>query len=1063
MYMSNYFKKVIMRSLTWYVEKDLSSTIHKNIYFKQYKWGTFERNVLHWSRFPIDSAFRVFLSAILFVNAIFLLDVNTKLDLRNIIGVGESLIAWQAPILSAQLTILGVLLPLVIGLVGFLLQSKTASRVTWYSYQRYSAVLFIAMSGILLSAAIIISIYLETYLDEKWLSVNYLILSLWFLFNILMTGRFIFVTFMIVQEDSRENILLRFTIAEAFLDGVKGRIFSNISKNSVNNKILSIKNEFKDSIINRYLDDENFLPVSFNRVRPKYINDINYCLFSAFLNFFIWARNKDVKIKLMPIDSTVASSNIELLRVKGKPPSILERLLLRLSVSLSERKAYESEMTDYVRFFIVGAAIDDLRDDNLILFSESMKRISKWHCALTDSFSYIEDGQQRNWLLLSEGAFSNDYHTELLKEYFYIVKRAIAKIPDSSAYFEEAALLYQRLYARAKLVIPQKMSEDLLHSQYLVWVNLILWSSKVKSDNNARSALATEYENSIITFIGYWEMWRFYVGGKRTAKVSEIEKFEFSHVQLKKTALMVLFSLSENDEMSIPWVFDAFLHWLNSWESGRPNHFVGFWREELLDPSFLSNEVGSRLWDFILNGANYSEEAAISVIRENISLDYRLIMAALICNRFGISKDLDGEPYVNRLISCNYFDSQMSERTSRSYQISPSNVFESFLRLRGTYSAQTTDFSRHIDQFLDMVRDVGRSKLVSGRLYSGSYGYGLAQITEAYIRICIDLSKKPWRLSSQWQDLIVSDFVTDEGRNSILRDIDNWLKTGETLLESGDVEAGTHENFKESISAIQQLVSGLNKSRLKDAEIDQERLIEFGFSASKSGFDRNTSSKYLRLFNDVEHSHDDVGTERRLRIVDYSKAHVSKGIEVNRAVNEEEWLSDSVKDNISRNIFQDLFQVDFTRTGTFEDKLEMLRSALSDAQALQKEGLSPVLILNSSPVSYLLSKLAYGLEDVPDLVVDEAQRGSDESFLVNGVPVLDAPSGKGQFCIVVPKESFRLVRFHEYEQGRFVDVGYENLDQEKLKLDLVLKYSMETKISDEDRFLYKLVAEVVGG
>lgn len=254
----------VLNTLAYQIEKNLKESIFNSEAYKANRWNLLESQIIQWSRNPILYIIWIFIALTLLLTA-------GHLFVRSITPIKPGtlydwswLYDWQTTLLSVQVTLVGVVLPLAISLVSFLLQRKTASKAIWSLYRQYSGFLFIGFSGLAALVFILAGPYLETLVESVSYTLWCVFSFAWVSVNILLIGWFIRATFLIVHEPSRDSLLLRYTINESFTASIRKRLSKLIPENAVHYKLVSIPKESNLEVSTLRFSQENENIISSN-------------------------------------------------------------------------------------------------------------------------------------------------------------------------------------------------------------------------------------------------------------------------------------------------------------------------------------------------------------------------------------------------------------------------------------------------------------------------------------------------------------------------------------------------------------------------------------------------------------------------------------------------------------------------------------------------------------------------------------------------------------------------------------------------------------------------------
>ncbi|MFT5709065.1 MAG: hypothetical protein ACI9ES_003372, partial [Oceanospirillaceae bacterium] len=108
----------LLNSLQYHVNKNINETLYQNKAFLSSKWSFLQHNVLRWSQRHSHYIFLSVILAILTVTNLVLWKGELTPIAISYFPHWKKLTEWQGVFLAGQLTIVGVLYPLVIGLIG---------------------------------------------------------------------------------------------------------------------------------------------------------------------------------------------------------------------------------------------------------------------------------------------------------------------------------------------------------------------------------------------------------------------------------------------------------------------------------------------------------------------------------------------------------------------------------------------------------------------------------------------------------------------------------------------------------------------------------------------------------------------------------------------------------------------------------------------------------------------------------------------------------------------------------------------------------------------------------
>lgn len=1050
-----------LNTLDYQVEKNLKETIYNSEAYKVHRWNFLESQIIQWSRYPLRYIFFISFALALLLTAGYLLEESIFTLESGVLYKWNWLYGWQKVLLSVQVTLVGVVLPLAISLVGFLLQKKTASKAIWSLYRQYSGFLFIGFSGL----AALVFIMVGPYLETLFLPVSYTLwcaLSfIWISVNILLIGWFIRATFLIVHEPSRDVLLLRYTINESFTESIRKRLSRLIPENAVHYKLVPNLEGSSIEVSTIRFSQENERIISTSYRTPRYVSGIRF----RFLAAAVFLANKQSEKKqgnkelILPLSlDNQASKKYVLAACSGFNPGIVVRILLRLSYQFSKNKPFEDDLLDDILFSLIGSASDELRERNDTLFKQSVKRLAEWHCSVNDALTFVNDEKKDdNWLLLpSSSLWSRTYLDQILREYYQLTIQAVKVLPESVSFYEDIAHLQLYINNWGKRDLPEKVVTELINSSYLTWVALVGWAG---TTSKAPSTLIyNQYESALLAYVGAWESWPMYLEPRSRRWKDNIKSVPLYLKHLCCTGQLIVTALRHNEEVAAEWAADMLLNWFETISLHEYPQGQYLWIHELITTNILERDSTSDIWQFILNQNSYDEKSATQLAMENAWLDVRILSAAYIQAHAKGSDDGFLRNLILALIDEKRLKPTGGTHRGRESLSTGGDILAAYIRQRCYWEYGGKSYGNWLDSIVNLFARIDEPKRVSGRVYSSVGVDDVRSLQSEYVKLSIVKSSKPWKLSQRWIEIIFSPVYEQIHRDNLVDDLRVWLDIAKNHIAKED-EIYTEKkikNFIESVEELIALITNRGMDAIRNAPIDQDRLLEFGRSASKSGFAKETGGILLRFFKDVIKSDKKTNEKAKaLSLSGYSKSNISSGIEVNRAINEEEWMDNAVNKHISNSLFNELFKLPRVVETRFDSNLDLLKRLSADIRQFSDDLGDTVVFIGDWDIHRILTTTIFTSDDSKGLNLEQRQ-GFGDAYIchLEGSAVYQIPHHRGDFSLLVSKSIFKSITFTEFSDDRFVDVTCKDLDEETLKLTLVFKYYMEVKFGSEPIYSY---------
>lgn len=1052
----------LLNSLSFQVEKNLKETVYSSDTFNAHKWNLWEKQIIQWSKAPLVNVVKIFFLTGLIAFGGWLIENQFSLLESGDLYQWKWLYPWQPTILSSQLTLIGVVFPLVIGFVSFLLQSATASKSIWELYRHYSGFIFTGFSGLGLSIFILSGYYIETFLPMVSYSLWCVVSTAWMIANIILSGWFLWSTFQIIHEPSRDKLILRYTINESFIYSIRKRLSQLIPENSVDRGLIGDLNEehieVKNFSFSHTNENKTLVSKSFNK--ESYVSDVFFRIQKIALSITSSRHNKKkpsdkVQLELPLSVDQIARKEQIIVTISGQPLTLLERLLFKASYCFSKQKPFEEDILDDIIFALIGSVIDNFKDNKPKLFEESLKRLVEWHAAVTDALSFTNDnGFIDNWLMLPASSFwHRTYLNQLLREYYLLSQLTVSKISESPEYFEDIVNLHIRMHNRSKSELPSLLVKELIDGHHLTWVALTQhWD---KESMPTGSTNADKYENAIITYAGSWEQWPMFVASRSEPWDQNFKAIPVLLHYLTCTGLKLITTARNDDEIASKWAVDMLLYWYRNVSNYQHPNQKYLWKHEIITPQLLEEQPLGQTWKEILSGHNFEASSAALIALENSWKDIRLIAASYISSKPNSKNYPLLQSLTSNLLSGDFFKPSNDMDIQRGGISSGKDILTAFIRQKFSSRLGADGYSGWLNSIIERFNRNEEPKHVMGRVYSGWGAHGIESLNEQYVALSVMLSEQEWQLPNRWYEIIDSELFNQKSREVLISDLQNWLQIADAQL--ADNEANTN-NFKCSIESVITKLSDKNLDDIRNSEIDVDQLDLLGQAASISGFNPDKGGMLLKLFKSIEYDlQPNDSSLYMLRINGYSKSSIAKGIDASKPINEEEWLDRAIAKNISLNLFNKLSSIKNTIESSFENTKDLLNRIAVDIRENAPNHAPMSLFIGPWEIHRFLSEASYNVTSNPGLNL-ELQHGFENTYIchLEGIPVYQLPYQQAAFSLLVPNKVFDTVQVTEITDNRFVDVTTEDLDDETQRLTLVLSYHMEAKFKEEPIYRYTL-------
>jgi hypothetical protein len=903
--------------------------------------------------------------------------------------------------------------------------------------------LFAGFSGLLLSVFIIIGRYAESLLPEYCYIAHCLLSSLWFILNIFLTAWFLNSTFEIVQDDSRDKLIIRYSINESFIEDIRKRLSELIPLGAFTQGILPYKKDYGLDISTFGMGGNDGEEIKVKFKKGRYVKSIRF----SFLKIVI-ALIKDGDYKKSRLVFPVYVDNHRrnefiLAKCKGIHLSYIQKLFLSAAYKFSKNKPFEDETLQQIILAIVGNVYDEMEAVETKRFELAIDNLAKWHSVVFDALSFVNDNDKEdNWMLLPSSAFwGGSYLDQLLREYFLIIKKCVHKIPETEEFYDAMLGFHKKLYVSSRAKSSIEIKRRLIEGEYYCWVALVDWHRARHSSDNGKAT--SNYEGAIISYVGAWESWLLYLEPKsaRWKDATDHVPLFVSHLHL--TAQQVVLSVKTGDFISSKWAADMLMHWLSNASTRQFVDGKYLWRHEVIVHCYLDRNSQDGGWDFILNGNEYDEASAAQIALENAWLDISLVVSAYIISLPGMR--IENQLIANSILNRDrFFPSGDSDFNCEKFN-SASDILSSYLRATISSEYQDGSYCSWLSGVIDQFSRMDEPKVVSGRVYSSCGSNDVYSLRKFYVVFAVQRSSNLWGINHRWIEILASDFYGHVRRERLIEDLRKWndIADDQDILDEFDVTAENVSIFKESISGVIDSILKRNVEEVRSASIDSGKLLEFGSGASITGFSKDTGGVVLKHFKNVSFSANDKDLkDYSLKISEYDKSNVSAGIETNRAINELDWLDKSVANSVSVGVFRSLVSLRHTAEYRFDSDILLINQIVSDINTVGDCGRF-ILFVGSWGVNKVLSEKLTHSGDSDGFNVKWVD-GFPAAYIchLNGVEVYYVPVRGSDICILVNADKLDKVIFRDYGDKRYVNAVFEDLNEDTLKGSLRLTYGM---------------------
>ena len=150
------------RPLSYYVDKEIKETLFKNEAYKDNRSSFLEASIISWS-----NSYRKYLLLLILLCLTVSINAYLWIDYISAYAQIKKDSSVLGVLLTGQITIIGLIYPLVISLVSILFQDKVGKKVVFSLYQKFSGFMFAGLSGLSLTIIFAFSLIFNANLTDK--------------------------------------------------------------------------------------------------------------------------------------------------------------------------------------------------------------------------------------------------------------------------------------------------------------------------------------------------------------------------------------------------------------------------------------------------------------------------------------------------------------------------------------------------------------------------------------------------------------------------------------------------------------------------------------------------------------------------------------------------------------------------------------------------------------------------------------------------------------------------------------------------------------------------------
>jgi hypothetical protein len=727
---------IFFRNLSRALSVEIRNKLRNNSEHRHLRWNRFERAIAWCSTHYVQAmlllwggATGALVIAVCFRSSFKHFAASYLTGIRDLPG-------WQSGLLGGQLTVIGIVFPLVVGLISVIFQKKSTREHIQAAYQLYSGYMFSGLSGLSLSAFILIGGLIsasgDSYLNKAFSVVTFI----WMILNIALSVWFFIQSLNVLDDGKRSRIMLKYfhsrAVMEYIAESFRGKWLTYPGDEVKGLNLRGIQ-------IMPYsigLHENEYKLITLKIKEDELISDIYIWPLKFLLRMLKPSQEENAILYMMP--SCINENKRILMASQNVSYSAVWAFLFRrcfVKGKMVESKSYSG----FTREFF-GEIYDALEDKNLGAFESAVDRLMITYTRLKRSFNhkngnYLDECTGGGWL----HTFSRSFHYDLVR----LGRETVKTTETTSLYFSRILRVPAGLYDRSFEGITADVSLS-IETEVELWNCLTHW--RIGTGSALSVSQEQRHREMIAAFIGTHESWMMSLHLKRKKNLSWRIYRGCLTAHLLSAPQIILSAVSSDDTFATDHAIDHLNLWFSQSRLMRDWQSEYRWHSVLMTPDLLDSQPIDVLWGSLLDRHSYDEEAATSAAYRNAVTDLRLLTAGYIIAYQKPGKNISLADVAKRLLrnSLVYPTGSHAEMT---HDIrSMSDVIDIIIRLESGNYGNNGSWYDILSGLTERLSGRNEQFTIPGRVYSGVY-LDLRSLYPVFAELALTLSPNPVSLS----------------------------------------------------------------------------------------------------------------------------------------------------------------------------------------------------------------------------------------------------------------------------------------------------------------------------
>ncbi|MDY4366499.1 hypothetical protein SNR26_02010 [Pectobacterium brasiliense] len=847
--------------------------------FREARWNHLEKVILFCSTHYIKSIGLLFSGFAALFTLLYFLKPCIKPLAEQYAPAWKTLFDWQTSLLGGQLTIIGIVYPLVVGLVSVIFQKKSTRKIVQTAYQRYSGFMFAGLSGLSLSAFILAGSLIRPFSSNYSYAILCGIAILWMLLNIGLSIWFFIQSISVLHDAHRERMVFRYLVSDAFIPAIRDIILQGFLRQPIRYRMLNA-GAFQAIRLHDNDSEHDYQTITKKYEASSDLLDIWYrplTLILKHLDTRLAGKKQQVSLAFFPRYVAVSGNARQpIFKIKGGDIGEGYLMLLRACFRFGERKSLPVNQEALVKG-ISGDIYDALSEGDINAFEEAVHNTCRTFSGLLNVFQYSLPQGTHNLLLIKDGVYDDSFVEKFYTELYLLFRQAMLKTEVSDRFFARCMRIPQMIYGMRDRVTLRENQLGLMYTGY-AWETLMDWGHT----NHLRMTLSQRqvYEGLVTKFVELWEGWLDVITNRNTRFPDDRTFHDALRKHLLTLPQIVVSAIRSGDTYAADWALDLLHRWAHKLR--------------------LDDDVDVVKY-FFSTPASITSKALTGQAYRNGLVDIRLCTAAFLIHQAAEEPTLHVESAVHSLLA-----GSLTEKTgvfdNGSLAItSGQQIIDIYLR---TYLWGGRNFGSEPGWLGGLIGELSAANgkpMISGRVYMGNRLTDVGDLITAFVQLGIMMSSSVFQVSQAVKQSLEGNVFDYRGKekvayilNAIREHTDQ--QTQFTLPHKDDFGA-CKDRFQQTLAAYCDAVVQSQRQDIEKVEIDEERLIILGHKVSTLLREKLETHPLMTFFSSTQFSKKTDGFVENTAISISDKEYYARGIKTSPILNEvSEWVGTALKD-----------------------------------------------------------------------------------------------------------------------------------------------------------------------